>query len=258
MPLFQQFQQSKGIVLEENGFNEIAKCYRTITTEFEEGLYFEDLKVSGFEMFDRFQDVTIDHVKLVMNTLGKFHAISFALRDQNPKKFNEFKEIQDIFLTRKADENLRNYFVSLTDRAIKTLDEKLHANLIEKVIKLCGNSLMDTMIECVDGTANEPYSVLCHGDCWNNNILFKYKVKLLILFLLIILLISNLCYLFLFSQNGKPIDIRLLDWQIARYSSPVCDLAYYIYGGTTKEFRDQYYDIILKTYHNSLSDFMRR
>lgn len=80
LPMFRQFQESNGIVPEEIGFFEYPKCYKTIDTEIAESLIFQDLKANNFEMFDRHQSITIDHVRLIMNTLGKYHALSFALR----------------------------------------------------------------------------------------------------------------------------------------------------------------------------------
>lgn len=60
------------------------------------------------------------------------------------------------------------------------------------------------------------------------------------------------------GQNKKPVDVRLLDWQISRYSSPVLDLVYYIFCCTTKPIRDQCYDELIKTYHTSLSKMLTR
>lgn len=60
------------------------------------------------------------------------------------------------------------------------------------------------------------------------------------------------------TQKGVPVDIRLLDWQIMRYSSPVCDIMYYIFGCTTKLLRDRHYSEFLDTYYNSLSTFLKR
>lgn len=77
LPLFMNYQQSKGICAAE-GFYEVPECYASIMTEYEEALFFEDLKASGFEMFDRHKSVTFEHVRLVMETLGKFHAISMV------------------------------------------------------------------------------------------------------------------------------------------------------------------------------------
>lgn len=53
-------------------------------------------------------------------------------------------------------------------------------------------------------------------------------------------------------------DLRFLDWQIARYATPVTDVVYYIFCCTTKLLRDQYYDDMLQTYHTSLSEMLTR
>lgn len=45
----------------------------------------------GFTTIDRqTTETSADHVRLVKQVLEKFHAISFALKDQQPEKFNEF------------------------------------------------------------------------------------------------------------------------------------------------------------------------
>lgn len=52
--------------------------------------------------------------------------------------------------------------------------------------------------------------------------------------------------------------MSILDWQIARYCPPVLDLLYNVFSSTDKPFRDQYYETLLKTYHASLSDTIRK
>lgn len=79
-PMIKKFQEQKGINVEQEGFHEVPKCFKTVTVERSEAIFMEDLKGRGFEMFDRFKEVRIDHVSMVMKVLGKFHAISFAIK----------------------------------------------------------------------------------------------------------------------------------------------------------------------------------
>lgn len=60
-----------------------------------------------------------------------------------------------------------------------------------------------------------------------------------------------------YVQNGVPVECCLLDWQILRYASPVCDLSNYIFGGTTKELRDKHYSQFLDVYYKSLTDLLQ-
>lgn len=60
---------------------------------------------------------------------------------------------------------------------------------------------------------------------------------------------------FLFSQTATaPHRIGLIDFQIARFASPILDLAYFLFSSTTKELRDGHLDEVLRIYHSTLSD----
>lgn len=50
----------------------------------------------------------------------------------------------------------------------------------------------------------------------------------------------------------------MLDYQIARYVSPVIDLVYFIFASTDKPFRDAHYKELLKIYHSTLSKLLER
>lgn len=63
---------------------------------------------------------------------------------------------------------------------------------------------------------------------------------------------------FFVSQNGVPVECRLLDWQGMRCASPVCDLMFFIFGCTTKELRDKHYNEFMDVYYESWSVFVLR
>lgn len=49
-----------------------------------------------------------------------------------------------------------------------------------------------------------------------------------------------------------------MDWQIARYCSPVLDLLYNIFSGTDKKLREDHFETLLQTYYSSLSTNIRK
>lgn len=50
-------------------------------------LFLEDLQLRGFVMWDRIKQLDFAHMSLSFRALGRFHALSFALRDQRPEDF---------------------------------------------------------------------------------------------------------------------------------------------------------------------------
>lgn len=229
MPYFRQFEQSKGVI--ENGFIEYPKCYNTIDVEPYESLMLEDLSVRGFQIVDRYsEEISADHVSLIMRTLGKLHAISFALRDQQPEKFNHLtSELNEIFMNIKSE--MKVAYTKECEIIYDVLSAEEDADLLAKVKKLYEKNPVDIASDCL---IPDEHAVISHGDAWQNNIMFKY------------------------DDSGKPKEILLLDWQLSRLSSPIIDVIYFISLCTTKELRDVHYDNFLKIYHESLSEHIRR
>lgn len=49
-----------------------------------------------------------------------------------------------------------------------------------------------------------------------------------------------------------------MDWQLGRYSSPVLDISYFMFSSTDRKLREEHYDKLIKLYHNSLSNTIRK
>ena len=92
-----------------------------------------------------------------------------------------FTKMIDIIGAREHDQNLITWFNIITLRSLAVLDDHSNKVMVEKIKKVLKNSFFELFNGCVNGELTEN-SVICHGDCWNNNIMYKYKVWISFLF----------------------------------------------------------------------------
>ncbi|VEN57810.1 unnamed protein product [Callosobruchus maculatus] len=86
----------------ENKFKPYPHCFKSFSYRY--GLIFENLRTSGFQMLDKDIPMDFNHCKAVVEVFGKFHALSFALKNHNSEKFDRLsKHSRD--LSRKHSES---------------------------------------------------------------------------------------------------------------------------------------------------------
>lgn len=170
LPYLRDFEQSKGVIVEENGFVEYPKCYRTLDIEPSESVFLEDLSERSFTMINKSTEVvTVEHANLVMQLLGKFHAISFALKDQNPEKFEELASILDEQFIRRDDKFFRMFLNKQAQIALDVVSGEEYVRLKTKLTKLFEKEALDIAADCLDESAASSGAVIGHGDSWMNN-----------------------------------------------------------------------------------------
>jgi hypothetical protein len=175
LPAIVKFQEEKKIK-KNVGFFEFPKCYFAEFNEEKDDslIIMEDLRDSGHKMWNKFVPTNIEHTRLLMASLGRLHAVSFAMKAQRPELFEKFKGMDDYMSTKMA-EGLSTMLMSAIDRAADCLDPsdtKRRARVL--ILK---ESLSQTMTELTSPERAEPYSIVTHGDCWSNNFMFHYKVR---------------------------------------------------------------------------------
>lgn len=171
LPKFVKFQQEKGLTADES-FLSIPKLYAWTADKATEtyALIMEDLRANDFVMWPRKVPVTLDHEELLFKQLGRFHGISFALKDQRPEVFDEFKNLNDIFIDWIETGFIGKVIDEAIELAINVLDEDEHKNVIKKL----RNNYLETLKSFSRKEAIEKIGVVVHGDCWTNNFLFQY------------------------------------------------------------------------------------
>lgn len=171
LPAFKRFQVEKGLN-ESDSFVSFPKVYACEENN-EEGIFLlimEDLRVKNFKMWPKEKVIAFDHELLIMRELGKFHAISFAMKDQRPDEFHEFTRLKDTFVPIVITGKMRSFNNKSIERAANVLKRHEHKQLMLHFLQTFG----DTIKEFLCGASSHEFGVIGHGDCWNNNFMFNY------------------------------------------------------------------------------------
>ncbi|XP_062559062.1 uncharacterized protein LOC134223866 [Armigeres subalbatus] len=227
---FVKFQQTKEL---KTGFNECSTSVASFSDGENDFIAMEDLSQFGYGSASRQEGAGLAECILCMQTIGRFHALSLAMKDQQPDKFHLLvKHIEDTYY---ADEHKTWYkkFQDVQIQIAKDAISQVYGNteLETKANKFLDGDLYDKMVYLTH-TRNQN-SVINHGDCWLPNFLFRY------------------------DSEGAPVSAKMIDFQLARYSSPALDISFFIYSCTSQQLREAHYEELLSAYHRSLSDMLR-
>ncbi|XP_018403101.1 PREDICTED: uncharacterized protein LOC108780029 [Cyphomyrmex costatus] len=222
--------------LTEKGHSDLLCIPRHIisSTDSENGfLVLEDASCLGFCSMSRQNCLDWAECLAVLKTLSKFHAISFAYKDQRKEEFVEMtNSLKETFFGHKHWDWYKGFHKKVqvlikyaltteypNSKAEKQYNSYKFGALFNKCTELCDRR-------------DSPTSIVIEGDCWAPNFLIRDVGK-----------------------NQK--QALMLDFQLARCASPVIDLSFLIYACTLKSFRDRYFDEMLKMYHSELNNAIR-
>nr|XP_019565410.2 uncharacterized protein LOC109433437 [Aedes albopictus] len=198
-------------------------------------LVMENMTLDGFKAGPR-NDLDEAHLKLMAKNIAQFHACTYAMKIENkaeldkivdgiiPMNFSKDGKLLDSYATliKLGMDRIYEYIDKhpnvLDSDQFKTNMTKLRSKYEEQPIQL-----MQKFLE-----RNE-FSVILHGDYNRNNVMFKY-------------------------ENGKPVDLRMFDFQENRYATPSIDLSFFMCMSMPTGFREQFWTPLLKYYHDSLMD----
>ncbi|XP_076174210.1 uncharacterized protein LOC143150080 isoform X2 [Ptiloglossa arizonensis] len=194
-------------------------------------LIMENLLIRKFGMKCRRKGLPFEHCRLVMELLAKFHAGSVAIYEKNPGFIESFRD-GGIVSTKCPAAFCRLMEVSLQriGEAIQQWSDEKCISAAPKLIKLA-ETVGARCCGVYEYDSNE-FCVLNHGDCWVNNLMFKE------------------------NEKGQPVDLLMVDYQMAVYTSPVIDLLYFLNicpEYTVKYDNDDYF---LEVYLNTLNETM--
>lgn len=220
LPKYQQLEEEAEIPNDDRF--RFAECYGSSTQVPHEVILLEDLLVPGFKMLDRFTSLSDECIRSTLKNFAKFHALSFALKNKQPETFNSLKsKLFDMWSH--MDSSADIYFGKLEAGAEQLVEGEERKNIIRGAI---GKALsMARKIAQVE--SGSKYFVIQQGDSWTNNIMFRY-------------------------DGENLVESVLIDYQISKETSPVCDIQYMIFNCTDHKTRLKYFNEWLDYYHAEL------
>lgn len=282
LPAFVRFQKEKGLS-DGDSFISFPKVYAYELDAKSDTfiLIMEDMRSKNYQMWPKEKVIRLDYELAIMRELGKFHAVSFAMKDQQSDEFNEFTEMEDTFYQIVINGRMRSFNNKALEKAAKVLENPQHKQLVTNFRQTFPNVISEFVI----GESSKEFAVIGHGDTWCNNILFQDSddtVSIIMRFFVFlsfqILALMNILNIFLlifvcieislidliifcrisFFQDNQSKNVCFLDWQLCKYCPPVLDLHYNIFSITDKQFRANHYNTLLETYYTSLSTTIRK
>ncbi|XP_073960942.1 uncharacterized protein isoform X1 [Choristoneura fumiferana] len=203
-------------------FNNHLRLFLSVCDGKQDSLVFANEHIQGFESPKKKLD--LKHAKLVLVTLAKFHAISFAMKEQSCE---EFERICNGITETYYDGSNWSCYKRLWSKiwsVAKDAVEKEYPNTkyIELINKFAVQSRFKDLVKAVNDKNN---CVIQHGDCSVSNYMFKY-------------------------EGEMPVDVKMMDFQQTRCASPVLDVVSVLYTNTDLL---QYEEELLKNYHETLA-----
>ncbi|XP_020284303.1 uncharacterized protein LOC109854997 isoform X2 [Pseudomyrmex gracilis] len=185
----------------------------------------ENLKDHNYMTQDRILGLDKVHMNFAISHLAKMHAIIIGLKLKKPEVFE--KEILPA-LEYAVNENAKDCVKEMIKKAHDDYKNMKEAEpYLEKINKTIEYGLHTTVMP------EEPWATLVHNDFWVNNMLFKY------------------------DESGKPINMKIVDFQLTIYDYGVNDLIFFLISSSRKEVLNNHLDDMIDLYYNSFIECLK-
>uniref|UniRef100_A0A1B6EBX7 CHK kinase-like domain-containing protein n=2 Tax=Clastoptera arizonana TaxID=38151 RepID=A0A1B6EBX7_9HEMI len=208
------------------GFNLVPEYYPS-----SEAIVLEDLKEKGYVLCDRLNRLDFDHCNIFMKIIGKFHAASFYIQESQPELFKNENITTKIDFTSNPHPEVKDYFYN-SFKCFQSALEEWHG--FEQTAIFIENNLDKLWNKMVEVHSKKKHiALLNHGDAWSANMLFKH------------------------DENGKVVDVKLIDLQIYKIVSPALDLITFLLTSTQEEVRKHRLSELYDSYLHSFNSLLK-
>lgn len=168
---------------------------------------------------------------LLLQELAKLHSISLIMKQQKPQQFlAAVKDVKEIVYCPEAYDFYKHSLDSSLREALSSLKlNNLKGELNQPIAKLSNLSgkIFNIMSDRILNNTDD-WSVVCSGDLWINNLMFRY------------------------DGCDQVEGVKFIDLQTVRYTSPVIDILHFLYTSTDEQLRCTSIDQLLSDYTSTL------
>lgn len=159
----------------EDKFESVTDLLDCCDKEKEEMIILRNLKNDGFEIYDKKIPLDRKHASKILTELGKFHALSYALKKINNEEYVKLsKKVENLYYNYLGD--FSETWVLSLEVAFKALDSVEDEVLVKYLKNFLTVAEVDKMMK-KSIEYNEGNDVILHGDPWTSNALYKYNVN---------------------------------------------------------------------------------
>ncbi|CAH1638188.1 unnamed protein product [Spodoptera littoralis] len=209
-----------------------------LITALNDAMVFEDLNAKQYKLRNKFARFDMAHTLQALNTLARCHACSIIYEEKKTKENGTKYSINDDY-EKSLDNGGYNlsseWFYQCMIGALETMKSLSDFNEADiNLIESCWQDVWSTALSLGNYSSHQK-NVICHGDLWNNNIMFHYKDD------------KNLL---------EPDDCVLVDFQAIRYQPPAGDVMLLLCCNLDPKFREENLDTFLNFYYEELGKIL--
>lgn len=152
-------------------------------------LIMEDLKIKGYKMVNRQEQLPYDHCIQALKSLSQLHVLSVVLEKKFPGTLDK---VSCDFFSEKSRESMEPFMKEYFPTLSKLLDDVPELMEYSKLASDFGEKGFDIIKNNFENATKDFLQVLGHGDMWMANAMFKH------------------------DENDKVLHAKLVDFQMCR------------------------------------------